>query len=518
MSCHEMSAILSDSAPAEVQVASGKDTNEAAYNVQDFESKLGLIASMSPTHLPGEHHKMTPEVVSITRYFHSMEQRVKSLEAQVAQLTGSTVRHGESSSSVSRFPRYSTSASARRETLRLNRDEFESPDSRLDAIHAIELLVDDDAIIKIRIRSEQLLKIFQVVMGPDLAPDPSKSAVMTRPFKALMQYSGQFEEYKASLRQELAGTSSSAKGLHKGEEHIELDKSLMTTTMSWLDLLIEAFKADLSDDYVAYTALIERSAKTVSFLHLCFLFQPGNLVIEGSGTSIQAYRIRSVHGSTLRSHQDAVESFLEMISNSFVLNCFSVGYDGKTFGPIPKAFTIMPFLGSKEVTKLPVMPIEYLGDTEIQTKLISRGNQFYSLRKPSYKSYSGLSLDRVAAEVNGEVMVDFELYYRQNPDTAPTIGFKEFVEESDRDVPNSGIYDDNKVDKYLTEVFLKSHAEYLEVSEPNDKGDSDILVDSQLILLPSLIWAFDLRNRKWYPLDISLTLDNFSLVSSAIME
>jgi len=63
-------------------------------------------------------------------------------------------------------------------------------------------------------------------------------------------------------------------------------------------------------------------------------------------------------------------------------------------------------------------------------------------------------------------------------------------------INNSGIYDDSKIDNYLSQNFLKTHAECLEEIETKKDGGV-LIIDSQLMLLPSLVWAFDLRGRKW---------------------
>jgi hypothetical protein len=385
------------------ETATTSTTAATAHDVQDvdLEVKLEPVTNMSS---PSTLKDMTPELESITRYFHNMEQRIKSLEAQVEKLTGTTIQHGESASSVSGFPRSNISASAKPQILKLNRQDFEKPDSGLEPLHAIELLVDNDTIMKIRIRSERLLKLFQELMAPEVAPDPSWSVVMARPFKALMMYSDRFadflsqqgtESHDSTDEQQPAELPALEQEPQEGGVSIELIGSESVS----LGTLIKTLQDGLFDDYAAYAGLRNRTRKPISFLQLWYLFQPGDVVIGGSGTSIQAYRIRSVHGSTLQNHQSAVESTLNVINSPFELECFSLGYNGKVFGPIRTVFTIMPFVGWLQITSLPTVPIEYLRENEIQEQLISRGKLFNLLRKPSHKSYSGLSLDEIAEEV-----------------------------------------------------------------------------------------------------------------------
>lgn len=326
-----------------------------------------------------------------------------SLEAEVERLSSTVSPHGKNKpvprsrggSSVSglKISRSSTSASAIPKILRLNQEEFEHPASDSEGIHAIELLVADDVIIRIRIRSEILLEIFQDVMGPDVAPNASKSAVMIRPFKALMTFSGPLKEKRASLKQIVEEIdSSSLKGLRESKEPMEAQA---TDAATYLDLLFEA----LSSDFKIYSALRSRSEDSVSFLHLWYLFQPGDIIIDGSGTSMQAYKIRSSFGGAAQISRPVIESDLEEVSGTFELVYFSVGYDGQKFGPVQGDFTIAYFSGSRNISSIPILPIEYLRNENIQQQLIVRGKLFNSLRKPSHKSYSGITLDQIPEQV-----------------------------------------------------------------------------------------------------------------------
>lgn len=109
--------------------------------------------------------------------------------------------------------------------------------------------------------------------------------------------------------------------------------------------------------------------------------------------------------------------------------------------------------------------------------------------------------------------MDLELYYRENPHEASSIGLADPIEGSKNgalgaacSIPgcdcmklkqNSDAYDDSVIDKHLTEAFLKDNPSCLEVTECNEAEERGTLANSQLTLLPNVIQAFDLRGRKW---------------------
>ena len=111
------------------------------------------------------------------------------------------------------------------------------------------------------------------------------------------------------------------------------------------------------------------------------------------------------------------------------------------------------------------------------------------------------------------MIVDLELYYRENPRQASSIGVADLVGENDKGtlraactIPgcdcmkqkqNPDTYDDSAIDKQLTEEFLKNDPTCMEVTDCSKAEERDTLVDSQLLLLPNFIRAFNLRGRKW---------------------
>ncbi|KAI0115986.1 hypothetical protein GGR51DRAFT_371232 [Nemania sp. FL0031] len=447
---------------------------------------------------------VTPSLDSMVRYFRAMEERIRSLELEVAQLAGSTIQHREKAVATSRSSRQIPSASAVAGIIKLNRDGFESLSQEGEPVYAIEMLVSDNGVVtKIRIRSEELLKIFQNVMGTDIVPSLSQSIVMTRPFRTLMSFVNQLKNKRDDLEQD-----SEDQTFHDSNEYpdttteptdsTKISKSDKSAMKQCLDILLEALTIDLVVDYTSYSSMRTRSEELVTFSHLWYLFQPGDTVIEGRGQSAQAYLVSSVHEKIPIDSRDITGASPDVTMLS--VSCFYIGFDGKIFGPVTKAFTIRHFHGKKSVASLPILPIEYLEKDGIRKLLIHRGSKFSSLSTQRHQTYAGMTMDKeLPTELNGEVVVDIELYYRDHADESPP-DFAVIAIDEEASIIN----DDSKVEKYLTERFLKNSEELLKVFSYDWDRDTVALDDERLMLLPNFVWAFYLRGRKWHALDVNM--------------
>ena len=363
-------------------------------------SKTVLQASTGSESTVEEESNVSSEVTSITRYFHIMEKRVRSLEDQLAKLTGSDIPNRESDPgiqeekrksshlSIQALPRHSTHKYTECETIEMHRDAFDGFDIHDESLYAIELCIENGFITRLRIRSQELLEILQPVLGPDLVPNASQSVVMMRPFKALMRYKKDLEE----LSEQSISTEKGGDGIE------EPMKASLKVGQKYLDLLVNVFKSELYDCYTTYSALRERSVSIVSFVDLWCLFHSGDIVVERSRTPVQAYRVLRIYGSVPQDWLRWAEGPSEDFSSTCLLTCFSIGYDGKSFGPILTTFTIPRYLGSRDVNSLPILPIESF-NTEIETEFVERGKKFWSIRGIAHQKHSGISLDRIPKKV-----------------------------------------------------------------------------------------------------------------------
>ncbi|XXH00697.1 short-chain alcohol dehydrogenase [Hypoxylon texense] len=410
---------------------------------------------------------------SMVRYFHTMEERIKSLELQVAQLGGSAAKLDEKTGGTLGSEYRGTSTSTLPEILTLSQGGFEGPDQNGHPIPAIEMLIGDDgAVSKLRIRSEQLLQILQDVMDTKIISDPSQSLVMARPFKALMTFRG------------------SIQGRRYETPHLRV--------------LGRALDDELEPDFEAYSSLRNREDLPVSFPHLWYLFQPGDIVADSLEQSAQAYRVLSAAEVIAKNSQETTDA--SDVKNSFCITCFYFGYNGKIFGPVRKVFRIPHFHGKIPVTSLPITPIEYQRDYNMPNLLIERGERFTSLNTPRHRMHAGMTIDELPIKLDGEVIVDFELFYREHPDKVPDIDDLGHM-LNDYDDEHSVVDHDAKVDKYLVEKFLEKNKAFFKTTSLDRNGVSRDLKDECLVLMPNLVWANHLKSRKWHALDINRTYD-----------
>jgi hypothetical protein len=88
---------------------------------------------------------------------------------------------------------------------------------------------------------------------------------------------------------------------------------------------------------------------------------------------------------------------------SFVIECFYIHYDGTRFGPVNASFQIRKFDGERDITSLPVVPLQwYEGECEIRERLVERGRKFTQLSNPkerAHRRYKGLTLDKNPEQV-----------------------------------------------------------------------------------------------------------------------
>ncbi|KAI1172519.1 hypothetical protein F4777DRAFT_509626 [Nemania sp. FL0916] len=361
----------------------------------------------------------------MVQYFRAMEERIQSLELQVAKLSGSTTQRGEKAVVMPGPNRQSLGSPAKAWILRLTEDEFEGPSPKGEPVHVIELLDDDDgALKKIRIRSEQLLKTLRDVMGPSIIPDISRSMVMTRPFKVLLSFEQELRLKKAEVEQETEDQA-----FHDSNEYPEataeptkpgnLAESGKNASKTDLDVLIEVLTYDLAEDSAAYRYTRTRSEELVTFPQLWYLFQPGDTVVDGRGSSVQAYRVLSVHEKIPRDGETVAEALPDMTS-VVSIRCIYIGFNGTMFGPVGKTFTIGYFHGKRSITSLPIVPIDFHKGFDMAKLLVDRGSSFRLFSTSRHAAYQGMTMDKeLPTELDGEVMVDTNLYYRDHPDLIP---------------------------------------------------------------------------------------------------
>lgn len=131
--------------------------------------------------------------------------------------------------------------------------------------------------------------------------------------------------------------------------------------------------------------------RTISFSSLFLLFNPGDVVFKEEPDK-QAYKVFSAFGGLPLDKSKAAENRNEShwydlysynehdIATPFIVDCYHLAFDGKTYGPVQKTFVISYFAGEKQISSLPICPEklhERRGD--LTDQLVKNGKLFVEL-------------------------------------------------------------------------------------------------------------------------------------------
>jgi hypothetical protein len=211
----------------------------------------------------------------------------------------------------------------------------------------------------------------------------------------------------------------------------------------------------------------------------------------------------------------------------FVLDCEYIDYSGVRFGPIFRKFFIDPFDDEMDIKDLSVVPYAYAKKVGLvnEEELRKRGEKFLEFTEPQHRYYSGKTLIRtpwgtplvqtpedgyyrpgpsipVSEEtVESEVMVDFDRTFNSNPKWMPPLGVDIVFEMMDSRECREPEYEDNSEDidydvKWDQQIRNDIMA-LINLQSSKYFSKEDVPTGNDLLLLPSRVYAFILRSRKW---------------------
>ncbi|KAI9737349.1 MAG: hypothetical protein M1834_009503 [Cirrosporium novae-zelandiae] len=223
--------------------------------------------------------------------------------------------------------------------------------------------------------------------------------------------------------------------------------------------------------------------------------------------------------------------------NPFFVKCYHLDFDGREFGPVAHTFPLQPFEGEKDITSLEVYPLRYSENiSKIKTNLIENGKEFLNFTSFKPRYYVGRSLVRHpcgsllegekapkhSEYIDSHVVVDFSEAFQTNPDWIPVFDSLNFLGADPRETINDfgarlwknryqqehnseepWYFDyDYLTDRTQTNDFIEQNAILKNMWE-NRTNDASILQTEDLILLPTRVFAYILRTRKFAQLSIS---------------
>lgn len=281
---------------------------------------------------------------------------------------------------------------------------------------------------------------------------PEDRNVWLRPFKYLVAYEKEirqaFKEAEATLNLAVIGSglsdqadntghhgavsapsASAVQGKDKANanavEHVPydstIDASRAKAERDQIRCLIDFMDSDMQDIFEVKHQVSSQTLKEVAFEHLWLLYRPGDLVytirsLEDRAT-YQAFRILHVTGgrpildTSNRSKFDPLEDrdfdgeseterkIFDTIRNSaleitsFIIDCFSIDFDGSKLGPKSKRFVIPAFTGKRKIDALELRPSFTLAQHEsLYQEMVERGRRFTQIADGTHKRYSGVTL------------------------------------------------------------------------------------------------------------------------------
>ncbi|KAI1743087.1 P-loop containing nucleoside triphosphate hydrolase protein [Xylaria scruposa] len=294
--------------------------------------------------------------------------------------------------------------------------------------------------------------------------------------------------------------------------------------------------------------LASSRCQSVSFADVPMLFSPGGAVV--SKDHKQAYRVIKIsctrHRVKARKKKTRLdflkdEGEVELKNNPVFVHCIHLDFNGKVMGPISSLFKIQKFDGQREVTSLPIFPLQHAKEDGLREKFVERGKMFFKVIGVKHMHYTGLTL-KTRDDIDSQVVIDFEEAINRYPKWKPPIrSVLDDFPQSEVPPLGKGFSDPNlrkfmKAQRSMRKVCieeccgseLKHFDEYVEdrgkedyiVSQRNrtvparfpvtivphdfrDIMENNTLTDDEYLIMSYRVFGFVLRSRKWHELDMA---------------
>lgn len=339
------------------------------------------------------------------------------------------------------------------------------------------------------------------------------SVVFLQPFKLFIMYEEairqslrDLEEKAPDLTSQQAVPQSKRALQNYGDEDLLLD----------LRLLVEFMDEDMRTTFDLRHSIIEGTATGIEYQDLWHLFRYGDIVVVQSDTS-HAYRVLNFTGGR-ELHIDRLDKDgpAQPIIEGFNIDCLSITFDGVNYIPQLDTFSIRPFVGRQPITSLPIYPLKFDENSEkLKRDLTAQGRRYLDVTIPpqSHKHLSGRTLDEPPHEIDAQVIIDMSMALSSVPEWRPqqrSINRDQFRKGDRRETrfppcchhdryregccgSDIAFKDLDMDDKHVNQYF-RENQHMLNARTANELNDDD------LMLLPSYIHGFVLRNRQWITL------------------
>ncbi|KAF5010505.1 hypothetical protein FDECE_3322 [Fusarium decemcellulare] len=306
------------------------------------------------------------------------------------------------------------------------------------------------------------------------------------------------------------------------------------------------------------------SADRVKFDDLWSLFRPGDLIYmpasgETGGRYHEVWRVYKTRApepetSYPTSGWDFFADEQQIDENSkFKISAYYIDHDGANFGAVRRKFEIESFVGERSIESLEVFPIRYRPNhQQLLESLQEQGHKFMNYLEDRHQQYSAWTLTRNPPHdstepdeeildnqdyekmrhpefVESDVIVDLTEAYQKTPDWRPrfhqlTYNKSMRCEIKDDEMPiqhwfngsrHQLAYSQNEIiqqadgvearqrrDNLSIDSFLRVRVKGSRTFETNPKALE--LREEDFVLLPKRMFAYALRERRFWPIDLNL--------------
>ncbi|CAJ2507743.1 Uu.00g089290.m01.CDS01 [Anthostomella pinea] len=321
-------------------------------------------------------------------------------------------------------------------------------------------------------------------------------------------------------------------GSPRQEKYIAIDimeqrqREELNNRITHLRLLEDFITTDLAYYLDLQTQIVNKTIETISFEDLWYLFRPGDVVYARNQGHEQLYKVHSLTGGQLRRRNHtrdemkdrrnvtrpvpldgvvytAVEESGSGTWSPFMIDCFTMGFDGVLVGPIDTHRQIKHYSRRCKITDLPIYPLRFhKQEWEVTAKLEARGRAFISCY--GHKSYSGITITRTKQgpqeeHFQGDIYIDLREYYLRYSLERPHFGTlqKAAPDVTEVDEGKDGRrFFDHEVDEKITKNFICSHYSTM---EPTLSNRGAAVQDSPEVvqILGHQVPAYLFRHRKY---------------------
>lgn len=306
---------------------------------------------------------------------------------------------------------------------------------------------------RVRINSPAVLEMLRIV-GPDSNLISNRPLVLHRPFQLLVSLHEEVKEQMAILKSLASGIvddggkpkdETGFAGMNTTPAH-ESDSPIqkLAKTQNALDELacfVDFMETRIMPDSRRYSDPSPSPSETISYEDLWYLFRPGTLVYSTPDTSSwdrfrsspYSHRFLRVMETNLTRTSLVKAPIRVSYEGPWHLLLHFIEHDGTSYSPAFFTYRhLVPFMGRKKVTDLPIYPVSYLEDDQIFAQAESDGATYVSLIERRSGFYSGWtqipnsfgtpltefapdSLPKSPEHIESDILVDFQETFNAFP-------------------------------------------------------------------------------------------------------